>query len=83
MIFRPTLTAIKWLGEKVAHQELQGRNTANPICTMKQRSQRVLEFTEVHSGSPFPLCCDLVQCREGKKKMMLLSQNGAKMIASS
>ena len=66
MIFRATLTANKRLRGKMTPQELEGGNTANPLCTMRQDSQAPWTLTGDHSV--FPFCCDLIQSRKTKTK---------------
>ena len=66
MIFRATLTANKRLRGKMTPQELEGGNTANPLCTMTQGSQAPWTLTGEHSV--FPFCCDLIQSRKIKTK---------------
>lgn len=47
-------------------QELEGGNTANSLCTMRQSSQ--VPWTSTGDHSVFPLCCDLIQSRRTKTK---------------
>lgn len=47
-------------------QELEGGNTANPLCTMKQSSQ--VPWTSTGDHSVFPFCCDLIQSRRTRTK---------------
>ena len=61
----PSLPTKGW-EEKMTPQELEGGNTANPLCTMRQSSQ--VPWTSAGDHSVFPFCCDLIQSRRTRTK---------------